>query len=36
MVSKKEGFNVEVIDRGVVVRMGDGVVEVMDVVRDVV
>ena len=36
MVDKKDGFEVVVVDRGVVVRKVDGVVEVVDVVQVVV
>ncbi len=36
MVGKKDGFEVVVVDRGVVVREVDGVVEVVDVVPVVV
>jgi hypothetical protein len=36
MVGKKDGFEVVVVDRGVVVRKVDGVVEVVDVVPVVV
>jgi hypothetical protein len=36
MVGKKDGFEVVVVDRGVVVREVDGVVEVVDVVQAVV
>ena len=36
MVCKKDGFEVVVVDRGVVVREVDGVVEVVDVVPVVV
>ncbi len=36
MVGKKDGFEVVVVDRGVVVRKVDGVIEVMDVVPVVV
>jgi hypothetical protein len=36
MVGKKDGFEVVVVDRGVVVREVDGVVEVVDVVSVVV
>jgi hypothetical protein len=36
MVGKKDGFEVVVVDRGVVVRKVDGVVEVADVVPVVV
>ncbi len=36
MVGKKDGFEVVVVDRGVVVRKVDGVVEVVDVVQVVV
>ncbi len=36
MVGKKDGFEVVVVDRGVVVREIDGVVEVVDVVPVVV
>ncbi len=33
MVGKKDGFEVVVVDRGVVIREVDGVVEVVDVVQ---
>jgi hypothetical protein len=36
MVGKKDGFEVVVVDRGVVIREVDGVVEVVDVVPVVV
>ncbi len=36
MVGKKDGFEVVVVDRGVVVREVDGVVEVVDVVQVIV
>ncbi len=36
MVGKKDGFEVVVVDRGVVIREVDGVVEVVDVVQVVV
>ncbi len=36
MVGKKDGFEVVAVDRGVVVRKVDGVVEVVDVVPVVV
>ncbi len=36
MVGKKDGFEVVVLDRGVVVRKVDGVVDVVDVVQVVV
>ncbi len=36
IVGKKDGFEVVVVDRGVVVREVDGVVEVVDIVQVVV
>ncbi len=36
MVGKKDGLEVVVVDRGVVIREVDGVVEVVDVVQVVV
>ncbi len=36
IVGKKDGFEVVVVDRGVVIREVDGVVEVVDVVQVVV
>jgi hypothetical protein len=36
IVGKKDGFEVVVVDRGVVIREVDGVVEVVDVVQVVI